>query len=295
MILLTGATGTLGRPLLERLVGSGEQVRVLVREPRRLGPQRVQVQIAIGNLADRYGFDKAMRGVDTLVHLGATMRDQARGSVQEINGLATNRLLIAARRAGVNRVVYVSSTGASRFSKSRFIRTQAIARESILNSGLEPLLFDASIIYAVDDPWMNLLRRLSKLPVMPVAGDGKTEYQPIWADDAADAVTAAILAGRTTPAENPIELVGPETITHDEILRIAMRHFGQERPLLHFGDKWARRLLIAQEAYLGPSAFATWAEAQLMTLSSVTRHGTKDLRALGVDPLPIAAVMPPTS
>lgn len=293
MILLTGATGTLGKPLLERLVGSGEPVRVLVREPRRLGPQRVQVQIAIGNLADRHGFDKAMRGVDTLVHLGATMRDQARGSVQEINGLATNRLLSAARRAGVKRVVYVSAVGASPYSKSRFIRTQAIARDAILQSGLEALIFDASIIYAENDPWMRLLRKLAKLPVMPVPGDGKTEYQPIWADDAADAVTAAILAGRTTPSDDPIELVGPETLTHDEILRVALAHFGRNRPLLHVGDKWARRLLIAQEAYLGPSALATWAEAQLMTISSVTPHGTKDLRELGVDPLPISEVLRP--
>lgn len=292
MILLTGATGTLGRPLLERLVGSGEKVRVLVREPRRLGPQRVQVQIAIGNLADRHGFDKALRGVDTLIHLGATTRSQMRGSIQEINGLATNRLLSAARRQGVERVVYVSSIGASRYSQSRFIRTQAVSRDAVLDSGMDPLVFDSSIIYAPNDPWMRLLHKLARLPVMPVAGDGQSRYQPIWAEDAADAVTAALLSGRTTP-EHPIELAGPEILTHDQILRIAMAHFGEIKPLLHISPKWSRRLLYAQEAYLGPSALATWGEAQLMQLSSTTERGSTDLKRLGVAPLAMSEVMPP--
>jgi NADH dehydrogenase len=135
MILLTGGTGTLGKPLLQRLVGSGQDVRVMVREPRRLGPARVQVQIAIGNLADRHGFGKALRGVDTVVHLGATTRDQARGSIEEINGVATARLIAAARRAGVQRFVFISSIGASKYSTSRFIRTQANARDAIASAG----------------------------------------------------------------------------------------------------------------------------------------------------------------
>src|SRR6476659_8750745 len=127
MILMTGATGTLGKPLLTRLLGSGEQVRCMVREPRRLGPNRVQVQIALGNLGDRTGFDRALRGVDTVIHLAATTRDQQRGTIEELNGLATLRLLNAAKRSGAKRFVYVSSFNASKSSPSRFIRMQALA------------------------------------------------------------------------------------------------------------------------------------------------------------------------
>ena len=52
MILLTGATGTIGTPLLRRLTAAGEPVRCLVRDPRRLGPERVRVQIALGDLGE---------------------------------------------------------------------------------------------------------------------------------------------------------------------------------------------------------------------------------------------------
>ena len=100
VILLTGATGTVGSALLRRLTAAGEPVRCLVRDPRRLGDQRVRVQIALGDLADPPSFRNALRGVDTVVHLAASIRDQPRASIEELNAVATLRLVRAAERAG---------------------------------------------------------------------------------------------------------------------------------------------------------------------------------------------------
>src|SRR3954462_9844175 len=113
VILLTGATGLVGRALIARLTQRGEPVRCLVRDPRRLGPERVRVQIALGDLADPPSFRHALRGVDTVVHLAASIRDQARGSIEELNGVATWRMVQAAERAGVNRFVFFSSLNSS--------------------------------------------------------------------------------------------------------------------------------------------------------------------------------------
>ena len=101
MLLLTGATGTIGMPLLRRLTAAGAPVRCLVRDPRRLGPERVRVQIALGDLADHLSFRHALRGVETVVHLASPIRDQPRGSIEELAGIATWRLVGAAQRAGV--------------------------------------------------------------------------------------------------------------------------------------------------------------------------------------------------
>src|ERR1700738_2047605 len=103
MLLLTGATGLVGRPLPPRLPAAGLDVRCLVRDPRRLGSDRVRVQIALGDLADPQSFRNALRGVDTVVHLAATIRDQPQGSIEELSGIATWRMVDAARRAGVGR------------------------------------------------------------------------------------------------------------------------------------------------------------------------------------------------
>src|SRR6201993_1874697 len=108
MLLLTGATGLVGTAVLRRLIAAGSPVRCLVRDPRKLGERRVRVQIALGDLADPPSFRNALRGVDTVVHLAGTIRDQPRGSIEELNGVATWRMVEAAERAGVRRFVFFS-------------------------------------------------------------------------------------------------------------------------------------------------------------------------------------------
>src|SRR5256886_13384018 len=118
VLLLTGATGTIGMPLLRRLTAARVPVRCLVRDPRRLGTERVKVQIALGDLSDHLSFRHALRGVDTVVHLASVIRDQPRGSIEELAGVATWRLVQAAEREGVERFVFFSALGASTRSRS---------------------------------------------------------------------------------------------------------------------------------------------------------------------------------
>ena len=201
MILLTGATGTVGRAVLRRLTDAGsEPVRCLVRDPRRLGADRVRVQLALGDLADPGTFRHALRGVQTVIHLGASIRDQPSGSLEALNGLATLRLVRAAERAGASRFVFFSAMGATAQSGARFMRSKAKAAAAVAASDLQTTVFAPSIVYTPGDPWLSLLERLSLLPALPVSGDGRAVYQPIWAEDVADCVVGRAGApGRRRP------------------------------------------------------------------------------------------------
>ena len=183
MILVTGATGNVGSALLRQLVASGTRVRCLVRDPRRLGPERVRVQIALGDLAEPFSFRNALRGVDTVVHLAAAIRDQPRASLEELNAVATLRLLRAAERAGVERFLFFSALGASLTSRAPFFRAKALAERSVESSPLQTVVFAPSIVYSPSDPFLTLLERMSLLPVMPISGSGQAAFQPIWAED----------------------------------------------------------------------------------------------------------------
>src|SRR6478752_258979 len=216
MLLLTGATGSVGSRLLPLLLESGEDVRCLVREPRRLGDRRVDVQIALGDLgemSDPYLVRQALRGVDTVVHLAATIRDQPPHRIEELNGLATVRLLRAAERSGVRRFIFFSALDASAAQRTRFFRAKWLAEEAVRGSSLESIVFAPSIVYNRSDPWITLLRRFSFLPVMPVSGDGKARFQPIWAADAARCLAAALRGGD----KDRYELAGPETMSYDDM------------------------------------------------------------------------------
>jgi NADH dehydrogenase len=290
MLLLTGGTGSIGSRLLPLLLESGEDVRCLVREPRRLGERRVDVQIALGDLgemSDPYLVRQALRGVDTVVHLAATIRDQPPRRIEELNGLATVRLLRAAERSGVRRFVFFSALNAAAAQRTRFFRAKWLAEQAVTSSPLQTTVFAPSIVYDHSDPWITLLRRFSFLPVLPVSGGGDAAFQPIWAADVARAVTAA-LAGELAPR---YELAGPETLTYDEMSDLVSRIAGRPRPLVHLPLGMVRAGLLAGRSVFGESVFATWEEAELMEVSMVSERGTADVQALGVQPRRMSDVL----
>jgi uncharacterized protein YbjT (DUF2867 family) len=279
VILLTGATGTVGSALLRRLTADGRPVRALVRDQRRLGDQRVRVQIALGDLAHPPTFRNALRGVDTVVHLAASIRDQPGASIEELNAIATLRLVRAAERAGVKRFVFFSAMNAHHHSRTRFFRAKALAEEAVEESSLDSTVFRPSIIYTPGDPWLTLLDRLSRLPAVPVSGSGRALYQPVWADDVADAVVNALSSTGYT-----YELAGPEVLSYNDIVRAVLRARHRRRRLLHVP-------LPVVRASLRILRFATWEEAELMEESMVTERGTADIEQLGVHPHSMPAVL----
>jgi uncharacterized protein YbjT (DUF2867 family) len=289
MILLTGATGTIGAALLRRLTGAGEPVRCLVRDPRRLGDQRVRVQIAMGDLADPPSFRNALRGVDTVVHLAAAIRDEPRVSIEELNAMATLRLVRAAERAGARRFVFFSAMGAAHHSRTRFFRAKALARQAVERSSLETTVFSPSIVYTPGDPWLTLLERFSYLPAIPVSGSGRALYQPIWAEDVADCVLAALAA--SGPRRRAYDLAGPETLSYDDIVRRLLAATARRRRLLHVPLPLVRASLRVLRKLGGPRVFATWDEAELMEEPMTTPRGTTDAESLGVRPLAMASVL----
>jgi NADH dehydrogenase len=288
MILLTGASGTVGTALLRRLLAADRPVRCLVRDPRELGPERVRVQIALGDLRVPSSFRHAMRGVDCVVHLATATRDAREASIEELNGLATLRLVRAAEAAGAERFVLLSSLGASLHSGSRLLRSKAMAERAVTESALATTILAPSLVIAPRDRWVTILDRLSWLPAMPTVGNGTALYQPIFAGD----VAACIIASLDDVTAARIELAGPDTLTHNEIVAVVLRARGRRRRLVPMPSALVRTGLVALERAVGPATFATADEADLLETSLTTSRGTHDAELLGVRPAPLSSVLP---
>ena len=149
---------------------------------------------------------------------------------------------------------------------------------------------------------------------MPVSGRGRALYQPIWAEDVADCVIAALggragggrisaggsdasgaeverRAGGERRRRTRYELAGPETLSHNDLVRIVLRSLHRRRALVHVPTPVVSRALRLLERVSGASAFATWDEAELMEVPMVSSRGTADVEGLGVRPQRMPAVL----
>lgn len=294
MILLTGATGTVGKALLPLLLEAGHEVRVLARDPSRLGRDRVEVRITLGDLgamSDPLIRRQALRGVDTVIHLAAAIRDQPAAAVEELNGLATARLLRAAEASKVERFVFFSAIGASEFQRTRFFRAKALAEAAVADSALASTIFSPSVVYDRHDRWVTTMRRMALLPLLPISGRGDAAYQPIWAHD----VAGCVVTDLDDPGKGDRHhvLAGPQTLTYAQMGRVIARASGHERPLLRVPLNLVHLGLAATKLVAGDAAFATWEEAELLEVPMVSERGDADVRALGIEPRRMSDVLGP--
>ena len=206
MMLLTGATGTIGSALLRRLTLAGEPVRCPCAT-------RAGSAISACGCRPRWATRRPALVSQRAARCrhgrppGGLIRDQPLASIEELNALATPAW--CARRSGRARDDFCSSrrwgrdtTGARASFAPRPWRSRWRTRRWRRSS------FGPSIAYSPGDPWLTLLERFSYLPAIPVSGSGQAIYQPIWAQDVAECVIAALAARE--PPRRAFELAGPQ-------------------------------------------------------------------------------------
>src|SRR5687768_10837071 len=168
----------------------------------------MHVQLATGDLADPAAFRNALRGVRTVIHLAGSERDQPSATIEALDGLATWRLLRAAERAGAGHLLWAMPLGATPHHPSRVHRAKALAARAVTEAAIPTTTLATSLVYAPGDRRLARMERLGRLPAVPLTGRAVARTQPVWAEDAADGVIAALERGPQGHERH--ELAGPE-------------------------------------------------------------------------------------
>jgi uncharacterized protein YbjT (DUF2867 family) len=242
----------------------------------------VRVQLAIGDLSEPSSWRNALRGVKTVIHLAGGARDQPNATVEELNGLAAWRLLRAAERVGARQFVWITPLGATPHHPMRMQRAKALAGAAIAEADIATTTLAHSLIYAPGDRHLRWIERLGYLPAVPLVGRGIARTQPIWAEDAAECLLAAL--ERPAGGHARYELAGPETLTQREVVKRVLAASGRRRRALPIPLAGLRAALTAEETLAGPTALITWDEAQLLAVEMLSANGTADAERLGVTP-----------
>jgi len=230
MILVSGGSGFIGRRLVARLVESGQPVRVLARGERQ-AELPAGVETASGNVVTGEGLPEAAAGVEGVVHLVAIIREVRGQTFDGVIRQGTERVVEAARAAGVRKLVYVSAIGARDDPTYPYLVAKWRAEQAALNSGLNYTILRPSIIFGEGDEFINALAGLARRPIVPIAGDGRSKFQPLWVEDLVSCVVACLNDG--THDREIVAVGGPEQFTYEELVDAVMRELGVWRPKMH--------------------------------------------------------------
>ena len=285
VVLVTGATGFLGRRVVRELLERGDQVRALVHTP---GKERMfshrEIEVQYGSVRDPASLSSAFYDVEAVVHLVGIIRRRRRDTFEDIHREGTANVLAAAKEAGARHFLHVSVIGSANDRTYPYLYTKWLGEQEVINSGLPYTIFRPSMLFGEGDEFLNALAGLVRLfPLVPVIGSGNNRMQPLAADDLARCIGTTL--GREDLKGRILELGGADRLNYNELVSEVAKAMGKRRLRLHLPAWLMYAFAKVSQGFL-PRAPITTDQIKLLGVRSVAEMGEVE-RVFGFTPLPV--------
>jgi NADH dehydrogenase len=308
-IVVLGGTGFIGRHICERLVQQGHEVTVPTRklEQAREIQMLPRLQPVRCDVHDAAQLAQAVQGHEVLINLVAILHGSEE-AFERVHVALPRKIVAAAQTAGIQRIVHISSLGVSVDAPSAYLRSKARGEQVLADSGLDVRVLRPSVVFGEGDRLLNVFAQLQQLfPFMPLAG-ADSQYEPVWVQDVAQA--AVLLASdqyyqnksnktNKYPDQTPknaskshiVEVAGDHTLTLRDLVALAGRSVGAQRPIFALPNALARLQATVMEKLPGPTLMSR-DNLGSMQVPSVASGNLPGLRDLGIEPASIYAIAP---
>lgn len=252
-IAVVGGSGFIGSYLTLNLLQMGYRLNLLVNRtnPDLISPTG-RIKTFRGSIEDDTALTECFTGCDVVYHLVGLIAETRTKTFQKTVVEGTGHVVAAARTAGVKKIIYLSAAGAKPDAQSTYYRTKFQAERQVLASGLDYTIFRSSIVYGLQDKFINMLAgMIRRSPVLPVIGDGQYRLQPVYVEELCAVMARA--AGEGFTSGQIYEIGGAEPLTYLEILDIIKRILKKKRMTVHipvFLARWGARGL---ELFMKPA------------------------------------------
>jgi uncharacterized protein YbjT (DUF2867 family) len=241
MILVAGATGVLGGMITQRLLETGEEVRILVRREspsEELARQGLATsagslieagaQPAYGDMKDRVSLDQACAGIETVITTANSAMRGGEDNVDSVDRQGNRNLIDAAKGAGVEQFIFTSVLGADVNNPLPFIQAKAETEAYLRESGLRYTILAPNFFM---ESWVSMVVGIPLAAGAPVTlvGEGRRQHSFVSALDVAAFAAAAV--GHPAAMNQYIPIGGPEPLSWCDVVVTFERLMGQEIPM----------------------------------------------------------------
>jgi uncharacterized protein YbjT (DUF2867 family) len=227
-ILITGATGFIGRRLTQRLLDDGFSVRCMVRRTTPAMPDGAE--IVQGDLLEPGTLGQALAGIDTAYYLVHSMSGGRAGFERRDRDAAEN-FVAAANRANVRRVIYLGGLGETGDDLSEHLKSRLAVADILKKGTFATTFLRAAVFIGAGGASFEMIRALVKhLPVMITPRWVMTRCQPIDVGDVIDYLAGCLIDERTSG--RTFDIGGPEVLTYREMMERLARIQGKKLYIL---------------------------------------------------------------
>jgi uncharacterized protein YbjT (DUF2867 family) len=298
LVTVFGGSGFIGRYAVRALASKGYRIRVAVRRPNLANfllpmGQVGQIQLVRVNVTNPDMVSAAVRDASAVVNLVGVLQESGRQRFTSLHARAAGDIARAAKSAGAQSFVHVSSAGLAANTQSAYARTKLEGERRVRAEFAEAAIVRPSIVFGAEDNFFNRFAALAcvppiVLPALPLIGGGRTRFQPVYASDVAAAIEACIEDVSTRGKS--YELGGPSIYTFRELIELILREIGRQRWLMSVPFPLAA--LQAAFLQLLPNAPLTRDQVRLLKHDNVVSAGALTLADLGIEPETLESVLP---
>lgn len=242
-VFLTGATGFVGKHMLEQLLVDGYAVRAALRglpgqKARVVGHsqhvgRKDDFQWVHGDIVEGTRLDEGMQGCDAVIHLVGIIIEKGTNTFERVHHLGTRNVVEAAKRTGIKRFIQMSALGVRADGVAQYQTTKWKGEEEVRHSGIPFCILRPSLIFGEGDGFVTqMMATMRSAPLFrPVPGDGTPKFRPIAIEDVATCFLRALTYEAAT--DQTVELGGADALTLNEVLAEVARCAGVRKPAVH--------------------------------------------------------------
>jgi uncharacterized protein YbjT (DUF2867 family) len=285
MILVVGATGSLGGSIVRGLLEQGQQVRALVRTaPDAKVMTDLGAEPAVGDLKDRASLDAACQGIETVITTANSAKRGGEDNPETVDDKGNRQLIDAAEAAGVEQFVFVSALGASASSPVPFMAGKGKAEEHLRASGMPYTILEPNLYM---DVWLSMLFGMPLAQGLPITlvGDGLRKHTFIAEDDVRAFALAAV--GNPAASNQTLVVAGPQTLSFRDVVAAYERVLGRSLEVRHLkageplpgAPEFISQMLAALDTYDSPIPMEETARTFGIQLTSVDEFARRNVSA----------------